>query len=352
MILFKLKFVLIVGGLGILSFLSLLLFVTIFISDEADDSNASADDISPENMSAVAVSEDVLAHQPMVEKYADQYDIPEYVPWLLALIEVESGGTVEDVMQSSESLGLPVNALDTEASIEQGANYLSELLDTAESKGVDDDTVLQSYNFGAGFIDYVAARGGAYSFELAEAFAKDQSDGEKTPYSNPMAIEKNGGWRYNYGNMFYVPHVNQYLSGSEGESSSNTKQISDGDFPEPDPSDYGGIHPEGECTYYADNRRKEIGAPLENARLGDAGSWVPKAKASDMDTGTEPKVGAVMVYEYCQLNVSCRYGHVAVVEKVNDDGSVVVSEMNWDAHNVINFRTVSDSDANQLKYIY
>lgn len=31
-------------------------------------------------------------------------------------------------------------------------------------------------------------------------------------YTNPIAVNKNGGWRYNYGNMFYVELVNQYLT--------------------------------------------------------------------------------------------------------------------------------------------
>ena len=31
-------------------------------------------------------------------------------------------------------------------------------------------------------------------------------------YSNPIAIKENGGWRYNYGNMFYVMLVKQYLT--------------------------------------------------------------------------------------------------------------------------------------------
>ena len=42
---------------------------------------------------------------------------------LLAIIQVESGGTLEDVMQSSESLGLPPNSLSTEESIKQGCKY-------------------------------------------------------------------------------------------------------------------------------------------------------------------------------------------------------------------------------------
>lgn len=343
------KFIFILGGFAALSLLSLLMFVTIFISDEDAELN-----IADRNgvWEETDISDAVLDHQPMVEKYAKEYEIESYVPLLLAIMEVESGGAVEDVMQSSESLGLPANSLDTEASIEQGVKYVAELLSAAESKGVDDETVLQAYNYGEGFIDYVAARGGNYSFELAEAFAKAQSDGEKISYSNPIAMERNGGWRYGYGNMFYADHVNQHLDTIENNEGGNIDTLASEAFPTPDPADYGGIHPVGECTYYADNRRKEIGAPLENTRLGDAGSWIPKAKASDMATGSEPKVGAVMVYDYCQLNVSCRYGHVAVVEEIKADGSVIISEMNWEGHNVINFRTVTESDANQLKYIY
>ena len=71
------------------------------------------------------LSAEVLKHQPMVEKYAREYGISEYVNVLLAIIQVESGGTAEDVMQSSESLGLPPNSLDTESSIKQGCKYFA-----------------------------------------------------------------------------------------------------------------------------------------------------------------------------------------------------------------------------------
>lgn len=39
--------------------------------------------------------------------------------------------------------------------------------------------------------------------------------GEKVSYPNPIAIPINGGWRYNYGNMFYVQLVTQYLVTTE-----------------------------------------------------------------------------------------------------------------------------------------
>ena len=67
-------------------------------------------------------------------------------------------------------------------------------------------------NYGGGYADYVAKNGKKHSFNLAENFAKNKSGGAKVTYTNPIAVSKNGGWRYNYGNMFYVELVNQYLN--------------------------------------------------------------------------------------------------------------------------------------------
>ncbi|WHI60015.1 bifunctional lysozyme/C40 family peptidase [Mammaliicoccus lentus] len=211
MIFLRLKILLIVGGLGFLAFLGLLAFVAIFISDETGNFDSSMDVGLPDSLQHIALSEDVLAHQSMVEKYASKYNISEYIPILLAIIAVESCGNAVDVMQSSESLGLPPNTLDTEASIEQGTKYFAELIRSAETKGVDDKTIMQAYNYGGGFIDYVANRGKTYSFELAQSFAKERSGGKKVTYSNPVALEKNGGWRFGYGNMFYIDLLQPYL---------------------------------------------------------------------------------------------------------------------------------------------
>ena len=214
MMFLKAKITLIVGGIAFLAFLGLLAFVAIFISDEDGDFDTSMDIGFSDELNNTGLSEDVLAHQPMVERYASEYDISEHVPILLAIIAVESGGTAEDVMQSSESLGLSPNSLGTEESIEQGTKYFAELLQAAEAKEVDTETAIQSYNFGGGFIDYMAKNGKAYSFALAESFAKERPGGNKVSYSNPIAVEKNGGFRYSYGNMFYVDLLQPYLTDS------------------------------------------------------------------------------------------------------------------------------------------
>jgi len=169
----RLKRILIIGTIFPVLF-SIVLFFGILISGEDDDSSNSYSPV----YSGMNLSADVLKHQPMVEKYARENGISEYVNVLLAIIQVESGGTATDVMQSSESLGLPPNSLSTEESIKQGCKYFASLLSSCKAKGMNDiNVVIQSYNYGGGY-----------------------------------AVSKNGGWRYNYGNMFYVELVNQYLT--------------------------------------------------------------------------------------------------------------------------------------------
>ena len=90
----RLKRILIIGTIFPVLF-SIVLFFGILISGEDDDnSNSYSPVYSGRNLSA-----DVLKHQPMVEKYARENGISEYVNVLLAIIQVESGGTATDVME-------------------------------------------------------------------------------------------------------------------------------------------------------------------------------------------------------------------------------------------------------------
>ena len=136
------------SGVFLLIF-SLLLLVVVLFSEEEDGGH----DLS---YGGANVSAEVLAHKPMLEQYAREYGIEDYINVLLAIIQVESGGTLEDVMQSSESMGLPPNTLSTEESIKQGCKYFASLLESAKTKGCDLNSVIQSYNYGGGFLDYVA----------------------------------------------------------------------------------------------------------------------------------------------------------------------------------------------------
>ncbi len=158
------------------------------------------------------LSDNTISYTQDVKDAAVNEQIEDYVNYLLAIMEVESHGIGTDVMQSSESAGLPPNSFKTpQESIAQGAKYFASCVMKASEKECDINTAIQAYNYGTGFIDYVAENGKAYTLDLAIAFAEEKSGGKQVAYKNQIAIDYNGGWRYAYGNMFYAQPVNQYI---------------------------------------------------------------------------------------------------------------------------------------------
>ena len=153
----------------------------------------------------------VLQHREMLEKVAKEKDLSSDLEVLYAIMNVESGGRLKDVMQSSESMGLPVNTLGTEDSIEQGLRYYKELKEKTRELSLDEKSLWQAYNYGIGFLYYVKEHGGQYQDSLAENFAKEQSGGKLVAYKNKLAIAENGGYRYQYGNMFYARLIEENI---------------------------------------------------------------------------------------------------------------------------------------------
>ena len=153
----------------------------------------------------------VLKHQAAMERVAKEKGLEEDLDVLFAIMTVESHGKLKDVMQSSESKGLPVNTLDTDASIEQGLKYYKDLKEKARALGLEEKAVIQAYNYGPGFLYYVEKNGGKYTDALAEEFAKNMAKGKTIKYSHSIAKKENGGYRYLYGNMFYARVVEETL---------------------------------------------------------------------------------------------------------------------------------------------
>ena len=156
-------------------------------------------------------SDSVLEYSDTVDFYAEKNGIAEYSDYLLAIMQVETGGRGDDVMQSSESLGLPPGSLEPEDSIAQGCSSFAEILGEAEKKGCDLDAAIQAYNFGIDYLDFAAKRGGDSDLDMATEFAEWKSGGETTEYRSELASEVNGGWRYKYGNMFYAELVKKIV---------------------------------------------------------------------------------------------------------------------------------------------
>lgn len=165
------------------------------------------------------LSENTISYSDDLREAATDNEILNYVNYLIAIMEVESHGNGNDPMQSSESAGLPPGSFtDPKDSIRQGAYYFAGCLSLANENGCDLMTAVQAYNYGQGFINYVADNGGRYTLELAISFAEKYSGGIQVDYSNSIAVDYNGGWRYAYGNMFYAQLVNQYIYNYEDEA--------------------------------------------------------------------------------------------------------------------------------------
>lgn len=76
----------------------------------------------------------------------------------------------------------------------------------------------------------------------------------------------------------------------------------------------------GNCTWYAYERRAQLGRPV-GSFWGNAATWGSYAASAGYVVNRDPTVGSLMVN-------GGGYGHVAVVESVNPGVSVSISEMN------------------------
>jgi len=104
----------------------------------------------------------------------------------------------------------------------------------------------------------------------------------------------------------------------------------------------------GNCTWWADMRRSQIGEPIPNS-WGNAATWAVRAQADGYQVDHTPTYGAIMQIP----NVDNGLGHVAFVESVNPtDGSWTISEMNVQGLDVVDYKTLSAADATGYNFIH
>ena len=151
------------------------------------------------------VSAEVEAYEPLIQKYAKQYGIPEYVELIKAVMMQESGGRGLDPMQAAEGSfntrypHEPNGIKDPEDSIECGVQELKAALISAEVENpIDMEHIkfaLQGYNFGNGYISWAKTNYGGYSYANAVEFSTMQAS--------------RLGWD-SYGDTQYPAHVLRY----------------------------------------------------------------------------------------------------------------------------------------------
>lgn len=103
----------------------------------------------------------------------------------------------------------------------------------------------------------------------------------------------------------------------------------------------------GYCTWYAYNRRAELGRPI-GGNWGHATSWARVARSDGFEVNTTPRAGAVFQTSSGWSSL----GHVGIVESVNGDGSINVSEMNYRGIGVISSRKIEASQVGTYNYIH
>lgn len=151
------------------------------------------------------VSAEVEAYEPLIQKYAKQYGIPEYVELIKAVMMQESGGRGLDPMQAAEGSfntrypHEPNGIQDPEYSIQCGVQELKAALISAEVENPIDmehiKLALQGYNFGNGYISRAKTNYGGYSYANAVEFSTMQA--------------QRLGWE-SYGDTQYPAHVLRY----------------------------------------------------------------------------------------------------------------------------------------------
>ena len=172
---------------------------------------------TPAFLPGANVSAEVLAHAAAIEKYAEQFDIKQFINVIYAIMMQESGGNGLDPMQSSACpfntryANSPNSITDPDYSIEVGIQYFAGCLTDAGCTSPADiaklSLALQGYNYGGGYIDWAKSNYSGYTAANAQEFSENK--------------KRELGWSA-YGDPEYVARVMRYLraltveGGSEG----------------------------------------------------------------------------------------------------------------------------------------
>jgi len=106
----------------------------------------------------------------------------------------------------------------------------------------------------------------------------------------------------------------------------------------------------GNCTQYVYNRITQLGKHID-LTMGNGKDWGTTGQSRGYEVSHTPKAGTAVSFPAGVLGADPIYGHVAFVEKVNQDGSIYISEMNVQGLNVVSTRTIAENQTSLLSYI-
>ena len=276
------------------------------------------------------VSAEVEAYEPIIQKYAKEYGIPEYVELIKAVMMQESGGRGLDPMQAAEgsfNTKYPHehNGIkDPEYSIQCGVQELKAALTSAEVESPIDmehiKLALQGYNFGNGYISWAKSKYGGYSYANAVEFSTQQA--------------QRLGWD-SYGDTQYPAHVLRYYPYGRAFTAGGNQAIVEVAL-----TQLGNQGGQPYWSWYGFNSRVEwcacfvswcadqcgyieSGLVLKFAGCVDGANWF-KSNGKWQDRTYEPKVGDIIFFDWEGDGTT---DHVGIVEKC-ENGTVYTVEGN------------------------
>lgn len=276
------------------------------------------------------VSAEVEAYEPLIQKYAKQYGIPEYVELIKAVMMQESGGRGLDPMQAAEGSfntrypHEPNGIQDPEYSIKCGVQELKAALISAEVENPIDmehiKLALQGYNYGNGYISWAKSNYGGYSYANAVEFSTIQAS--------------RLGWD-SYGDTQYVAHVLRYYPYGRAFTSGGNQAIVEvaltqlgNEGGQPFWSWYGFDGRVEWCACFVSWCANECGY-IENGLIPkfagcvDGSNWF-KSNGQWQDRSYEPQAGDIIFFDW---EGDGETDHVGIVEK-SENGVVYTVEGN------------------------
>ena len=145
--------------------------------------------------------------------------------------------------------------------------------------------------------------------------------------------------------QYYATYTNYNVS------SGTTANSVPGGFKLSKPIDTSGYtsatYPWGQCTWYVYNRAAQFGISFD-PYMGNGGDWRLKPGYT---VSNKPEIGDALSFAPGQAGSIDFYGHVAFVEDVRPDGSILISESNFSGLGVVSYRIFDGATASQFSYV-
>lgn len=116
--------------------------------------------------------------------------------------------------------------------------------------------------------------------------------------------------------------------------------------------DTGNAYEFSQCTWWVYVRRSQLGLPV-GSHFGNGNMWADSARGLGYWVDRTPRhVGDIMVFRAGQAGSDPFYGHVAIVEKINPDGSIETSESGASLHGKTFSRKFDAKQLSQYQFIH